>query len=397
MPLTDTAIKNAKSKDKAFKLSDAGGLYALVTPGGSRLWRMKYRFDGREKLLSFGPYPITSLKKARILRDEAKSQLFDGVDPAEEKKNSQIAAEQHRAQTFRIVADEYLAKLEKEGRAEATMNKLRWLVGFAEKNLATRPIAAIGPPDILSVLREIESSGKYETARRLRSTFSSIFKFAIATGRAQSDPTYALQGALITPQTKSRAALIKRNELGDLLNKIDVLSGQTTTRVSLQLIALLAPRPGELRLASWEEIDVSEKMWRIPAERMKMRRPHRVPLPNQAVELIEELRRHTGRSELLFPSIKSNKKPISENTLNQALRRLGYSKDRVTAHGFRASFSTIANESGLWHADAIERALAHVEGNDVRRAYLRGEHWEERCRMAQWWADELDDCRELAR
>ena len=395
MPLTETTIKNARPKAKAYKLADAGGLHLFVTPVGSRLWRMKYRFDGREKLLSFGPYPITTLKKARVLRDEAKAQLFDGSDPSALRKQIARTSRGRREHTFAVVAQEYLQKLEKEGRATATMRKLKWLMVFPTKAIGDRPVAGIEPMEILSVLREIEAEGKYETARRLRSTMSSVFKFAISTGRAQSDPTYALQGALISPQRKSRAALIKRSELGELLLKIEGASGQPTTIMSLQLLVLLAPRPGELRLATWSEFDLVEKVWRIPANRMKMRLPHRASLSNQAVSKLVELRRLTGQSPYLFPSTVAFNKPISENTMNQALRRLGYSKDRVTAHGFRASFSTIANESGLWHADAIERALAHVESNDVRRAYLRGEHWEERCLMAQWWADELDRYKEL--
>ncbi|MBM1633876.1 tyrosine-type recombinase/integrase [Sulfitobacter mediterraneus] len=397
MPLTDTALKNAKPTGKAFKMADAGGLYLLVTPAGSRLWRMKYRYDGREKLLSFGPYPIITLKKARLLRDEAKARLFDGQDPSALRKQQAQQAREARSHSFSAISDEYLQKLEKEGLAVATLKKNRWLLTFPEKSIGQQPISQIAPTDVLSVLREVENDGKYETARRLRSTMSAVFKFAIATGRASSDPTYALQGALITPQAKSRAALIKRHDIGKLLLGIEKASCHLKVRIALQLLALLAPRPGELRLAHWTEFDLADRIWRIPAERMKMRRAHRVPLSTQALELLGDLRDLNTGSSYLFPSVKSNEKAISENTLNQALRRMGYSKERVTAHGFRATFSTIANESGLWNADAIERALAHVEVNDVRRAYLRGEHWDERVRMTQWWADELDSFRESVR
>ncbi len=397
MPLTDTALKNAKPTGKAFKMADAGGLYLLVTPAGSRLWRMKYRYDGREKLLSFGPYPITTLKKARLLRDEAKARLFDGQDPSALRKQQAQQAREARSHSFSTISDEYLQKLEKEGLAVATLKKNRWLLTFPEKSIGQQPISQIAPTDVLSVLREVENDGKYETARRLRSTMSAVFKFAIATGRASSDPTYALQGALITPQAKSRAALIKRHDIGKLLLGIEKARCHLKVRIALQLLALLAPRPGELRLAHWTEFDLADRIWRIPAERMKMRRAHRVPLSTQALELLGDLRDLNTGSSYLFPSVKSNEKAISENTLNQALRRMGYSKERVTAHGFRATFSTIANESGLWNADAIERALAHVEVNDVRRAYLRGEHWDERVRMTQWWADELDNFKESVR
>ena len=199
-----------------------------------------------------------------------------------------------------------------------------------------------------------------------------------------------MKGALIQPKVRSRSAILDRRELGELLNKIDGFTGQPSTKHALHLLALLAPRPGELRLSKWAEFDFDEAVWRVPAERMKMRRPHKIPLPSQAVEHLRELGRHTGTSDLLFPSARSWKKPMSENTLNAALRRLGYTADQITAHGFRATFSTLANESGLWNADAVERALAHIEGNEVRRAYVRGEHWDERVRMADWWADQLD-------
>ncbi len=393
MPLTDTSIRNARSRERPYKISDGGGLHLLVDPGGSRLWRLKYRFGGREKLLSFGPYPLVGLKAARAKRDAAKLLLLDDLDPGEELKLARIRAERERAVTFSAVAKEYLHKLEKEGRAASTMKKLTWLINLAETGLGDRPIKQIEAPDLLKVLRDIETNGTYETTRRLRSTIGSVFRYAIATGRALQDPTDALKGALIQPKVRSRSAIIDHAELGELLRRIDRFSGQPTTKHALQLLALLAPRPGELRLARWTEFDLEEAVWRVPAERMKMRRPHRAPLAPQTIERLRELEALTGTSELLFPSARSWKKPMSENTMNAALRRMGYSSDKMTAHGFRATFSTISNESGLWHADAVERALAHVEANEVRRAYVRGEHWEERVKMAEWWADELDAIR----
>jgi len=395
VPLTDTAIRHTPARERSYKISDSGGLFLLVNPIGSRLWRFKYRYDGREKLLSFGPYPVTSLRRARVKRDEAKALLLDGRDPGEVKRTARRAAERQRTNTFGQIGDEYQDKLRKEGRAHRTLEKVRWLLDFTKQRIADRPITEIDAPEILSVLREIESTGRYETARRLRSTIGSIFRYAIATGRANADPTYALQGALIRPQVTSRAAILDRQELGRLLLAIDGFQGQPTTKIGLQLLALLAPRPGEMRHATWAEFDLDEQTWRIPAERTKMRRPHRVPLPKQAITCLTELARFTGTGNLLFPSVRTTKKPISENTLNVALRRLGFGKDQVTSHGFRASFSTLANESGLWNSDAIERALGHIESNDVRRAYLRGEHWEERVRMATWWANELGTFRGL--
>lgn len=396
MPLTDTAIRNARSRGKPYKISDGGGFHLLVNPTGSKLWRLKYRFGGREKLLSFGPYPLVGLKNAREKRDAAKLLLLEALDPGEERKLARIRAERERAVTFASVAEEYLDKLRKEGRAPATMKKLDWLVGLASDGLGDRPIRQIEAPDVLKVLRKVEQAGTYETTRRLRSTIGSIFRYAIATGRAIQDPTEALKGALIQPQVRSRSALVDREALGALLLRIDSFNGHAATRYALNLLALIAPRPGELRLAQWTEFDLEEGVWRVPAERMKMRRPHRVPLAPQATTLLRELQEHTGSSDLLFPSVRSWKKPMSENTFNAALRRMGYSSDQMTAHGFRATFSTLANESGLWHADAIERALAHIEANDVRRAYVRGEHWEERVQLAAWWADQLDEFRGAA-
>ena len=397
MPLTDTKIRNAAPREKPYKIFDGSGLHIRVTPTGSRQWRMKYRYAGREKLLSFGSYPLVSLKLAREKRDDALRQLLDGNDPSALRRSERLNAERERALTLGLIAQEYIDKLEREGRAPATMKKIRWLLEFAKPSLGGRPIAEIQAPDVLQLLRQVERKGTYETARRLRSTLGAVFRYAIATGRAQTDPTEALKGALIRPQVSSRSALLDQREIGELLHSIDALSGQPTTKHALRLLALLAPRPGELRLASWDEFDLDAATWRVPAERMKMRRPHRVPLPAQAVQELRELARFTGTSDYLFPSSRSWKKPISENTLNAALRRMGYTPDRITAHGFRATFSTFANESGLWHPDAIERALAHVESNDVRRAYVRGEHWDERIKMAAWWADQLDEFQRLAR
>lgn len=390
MPLTDTALRNARPRDRAYKLFDGAGLHILVTPSGSRLWRMKYRYRGREKLLSFGPYPLVSLKLAREKRDEARLMLLEDRDPSEEKQLARLEKDRERAVTFASVAEEYLDKLEREDRAPATMKKLRWLIGQTEPDLSRRPIRQIEAQDVLRVLKRVEAAGTYETTRRLRSTIGSVFRYAIASGRASHDPTEALKGALVRPKVQSRSALLDRRTIGEFLCRLDGFTGQPTTRFGLELLAILAPRPGELRQALWSEFDLDEAVWRVPAERMKMRRPHRVPLPRQAVRLLSSLHDLTGTSEYLLPSSRSWHKPISENTFNAALRRLGYTSGELSAHGFRATFSTFANESGLWNSDAVERALAHVEGNDVRRAYLRGEHWDERVRMAAWWADQLD-------
>ncbi len=302
MPLTDRAIRTAPGRDKAYKISDGGGLHLKITPRGSKLWRLKYRFDGREKLLSFGPYPLVTLKDAREKRDAAKRLLLSGQDPGAAKKAALLQAKSERAASFGGIAQEYLEKLEKEGRAAQTLRKLRWLIGYTHPVLTGRPVAQITAPEILTLIRKIEAQGTYETSQRLRSTIGSVFRYAIATGRAVSDPTQALKGALVQPQVRARSALIDPAALGGLLRSIDGFSGQPSTRIALQLLAILAPRPGELRHAVWDEVSFEAAVWRIPAARMKMRREHRVPLPSQALTLLQDLQRISGDGRLLFAS-----------------------------------------------------------------------------------------------
>lgn len=390
MALTDTAIRSAKGGEHPVKLTDGGGLYLLVKPSGSRLWRMQFRYAGKQKLLTFGAYPEVSLKDARRRRDEAREALAAGSDPTIKVRLEKLAKHTANANTFGVLADEYVAKMEREGRAEATINKIKWLLDFARPLLGDRPISEISAAEVLAALRKVEVRGRLESARRLRSTIGSVFRYAIATARAENDPTFALRGALTTPMVKSRAAVTDPKALGSLLRAIDGFVGQPTTHAALKLMALLFPRPGELRAAHWPEFDFDNAIWTIPAERTKMRRPHRVPLPTQAIAILKDLRAITGDGKLVFPCVRSVLRPISDNTLNAALRRLGYAQDEATAHGFRATASTLLNESGKWNPDAIERQLAHVENNDVRRAYARGEHWDERVRMMTWWADHLD-------
>ncbi|MFD1488673.1 tyrosine-type recombinase/integrase [Ancylobacter vacuolatus] len=391
MPLSDAACRGAKPADSLKKLSDGGGLQLWVQPSGAKLWRLAYRFGGKQKLLAIGPYPLVSLSDARQTRDEAKRALLAGQDPSEVKRATIAAAK--AGPTFKDIAEEYLAKQRRAKRAERTLEKLEWLLGLAYAELGRRPLDSIKAADIFPVLHEVELRGKHETARRLRSTIGAVFRYAISTGRGEADPTMALKGSLTAPTVTPRAAVTEPKKLGGLLRAIDGFDGQPTTHAALKLMAVLFPRPGELRAAEWAEFDFEKAEWTIPASRAKMRRPHRMPLPPQAVAILEDLRRFTGRGTLLFPSVRTVLRPISENTLNAALRRLGYAQDEVTSHGFRATASTLLNECGLWHADAIERQLAHVEGNAVRRAYARGEHWDERVRMMAWWADYLDGLR----
>ena len=391
MPLSDIKIKNLKAEEKPYKVSDFEGLFILVKVSGSKSWRFKYRVDGKEKLLVIGDYPAHSLAHARKARDAAKALLAQGIDPNEAKQEEKRAREAAKGETFKKLGHAFLAKQRKEGKSAATLDKTEYHLKLANQDFGHKPITEITAPMILKTLRKVEAKGNYETAHRLRARIGSVFRYAVASGIAEQDPTYALRDALIRPTRVHRAAITDPTALGQLMREIAQFDGQATTRIGLQLLAMLAQRPGEIRNAKWTEIDFANKIWAIPAEKMKMRRDHLVPLPDQAIALLNKLRRMNGNGEYLFPSLRTWKRPMSENTLNAALRRMGYSGDEMTAHGFRASFSTLANESGLWHPDAIERALAHVEKNEVRRAYARGEHWEQRVQLANWWAGYLEE------
>jgi integrase len=394
MALTDLQCRKTRSGAKLTKLSDMGGLQFWVYPNGTKAWRFAYRFSGKQKLLALGKYPATTLLQARMGRDEAKLLLDEGKDPSQVKKLARLENE-FPGDSFEIVAKEYLDKLRREGRAEATMTKLEWLLEFALPVLGPLSVSAIRPIEVLAVLRTVEKRGRYDSARRLRSTIGAVCRYAVATARAQVDPTAPLLGALTAPTVTPRAAVTDPKAFGGLLRAIDGYSGQKTTQAALKLMALLFPRPGELRAAQWPEFNLEEAVWTIPAERTKMRRAHRVPLASQAVDILRELHKITGGGLLVVPGIRTARKPMSENTLNAALRSLGYPQEEATAHGFRASASTLLNESGLWSADAIERQLAHVENNDVRRVYARGEHWDERVKMMGWWASRIDQLKSV--
>jgi integrase len=391
--LNDTRVRAAKPCQRPIKISDSGGLYLLITPHGSKLWRLAYRFRGKQKTLAIGAYPTFTLKAARDKREEAKLLLANGVDPSTERRLArQITSTEN---TFKAVADEVLAKLEKEGRADVTLTKKRWLLDFAYPAFGHRPIGEITAPEVLSVLRRVEARGRYETARRLRSTCGTIFRYAIATGRAERDPSADLRGALTSPKPNHRAAIVDPVGIGELLRAIDGYDGLPMTKAALRLAPLVFVRPGELRHAEWLEFDLAAAEWRIPSAKMKMRRPHRVPLSRQALDVLRDLQPMSGGGRFLFPSIRSTVRPMSENTLNAALRRLGYGTDEMTTHGFRTMASTRLNEMSGWNPDAIERQLAHQEQDDVRRAYVHAaEYWPERVKMMQAWADYLDELRE---
>lgn len=393
MPRSDATIRTLKAREKAYKVFDFDGLLITVKPTGSRLWHFKYRIAGKEKLLSLGIYPSVGLAQARTARDNARALLAAGEDPGRVKQDRKREDQERRGNTFQRAAEAYTSKMLKEGKAATTLSKTAWLLGIANAEIGNAPMSEITSPVVLRCLRKVEAKGNYETAKRLRALIGAVFRYAIANGNAETDPTYSLRDVLIRPTITPRAAITHAKALGGLLRAVDGFHGQVSTRIGLQLLALLAQRPGELRNAKWAEFDLEAAIWSIPAERMKMRRPHRVPLPIQAVALLKDLHKLTGSGDLIFPSLVSSIRPMSENTLNTALRRIGVAKEEMTSHGFRATFSTLANESGLWNPDAIERAPVHIEGNQVRKAYARGEHWEERIRMSDWWAGFLDEVR----
>lgn len=392
MVLTVFAIEKAKPREKPYKLSDGGGLSLLVEPNGSKLWRFRYRFGGKENMLAFGPFPAVTLASARDKRDAARRLIAEGIDPSQQRKDQKAANAEAARNTFGVVAAEYLEKLKAEGAAESTLSKNTWLLEDLASPLAARPITEIKPAEILDLLRRIEKTGRRDTARRLRGTIGSVYRYAIATVRAENDPTYALRGALLQPVVQHRAAITDERELGALMRCIDEYDGWPTLRAALLFLALTMTRPGDVRHMRRTEVNFPKATWSIPAERMKMRRPHDVPLSRQALQVLREIW-DVSEHELMFPSVRSLKKPLSENAMNSALRRMGYDKTEATAHGFRSSASTILNERGF-NADVIEAALAHEDEDDVRRAYNRSRYWPQRVELMQAWADLLDRFRE---
>jgi integrase len=390
MPLTHFAVTGAKPKPKAYKLSDGGGLYLLVMPDGSRYWRMDYRLHGKRKTVALGVYPQVALADARTAREEARAHLRDGLDPLTQRRLAAIAAQVEAANTFASIAEEYKAKRQKEGVAAVTLEKLEWLLNeYLYPHLRNRPISEIEAPELLQVLRRAEQRGLFETAARLRSLCGRIFRYAIATGRAKRDPAADLRGALVTARPKHRAAILEPVGVGELMRAVDGYTGYPTTRLALKIAPHLFVRPVELRSAEWPEFDFKGALWRLPESKMKMRNAHLVPLSRQALGLLEELRLITGKGRYLFPSLRSSSRFMSENTINGAFRRLGFSQDELTGHGLRRMASTLLNEHGF-NPDWIERQLAHADQNEVRAVYNAAEWLPERRIMMQWWSDYLD-------
>lgn len=393
MPLTDVQARKAKPSDKLLKLSDGGGLQLWIYPDGAKRWRMAYRFGGKQQTLAVGVYPATGLKKAREARDAAKALLAGGTNPSAAKRAATYQQAAAYTNTFDTNAGELIEKKQREGKAARTIAKFEWFMSLARPTIGARPIGEITAPDILAVLRPIEARGNIETAKKMRGAIGQVFRFAIANGRAENDPTGALKGALATPTVTHRAAITEPFAFGALLRAIDGYAGAPETKAALELLALTFVRPGELRFAEWGEFDLVKAVWEIPAAKMKMRRPHRVPMSARAVEVLENIKTITGGGRFVFPSIRTSGRPMSENTINAALRRLGFTSEEMTGHGFRAAASSMLNECGLFNADAIERQLAHVDSDNVRRAYHRADYWDERVRMMNYWAERCDAMR----
>lgn len=385
--LSDAKVRNAKPKSARYKIADGEGLFLLVMPSGSKYWRLKYFFAGKEKLLALGVYPEVTLADARQRRAEARKVLAAGEDPAEVRKETKRQDVFRTENTFEIVAREWFNRRRHEWAPSSVESVLVRLERHILPKLGSRPVAAITAPEVLTVLRLIEGRGTIETAKRVKQICGSIFMYAIATGRAERNPVPDLRGALKSPIVKHHSFLAA-SELPSFLNHLAEYDGSLQTKLALQLLILTFVRTTELRAARWPEIDWDNSEWRIPAERMKMRELHIVPLSEQAISVLRELQMQTGDGEYLFPNQNNPAKFMSENTMLFALYRMGY-HSRLTGHGVRSTASTILNENNF-RADVIERQLAHNERNAVRAAYNHAQYLPERRTMMQWWADYLD-------
>jgi len=384
-----SAIREARTLGRVLKRCYERGMYIEAHPNGSALWRFKYAFDGRENLVSLGSYMDVPLKKARERRDDERKLVANGIDPSAQRK----AAKAAQANSVELVAQEWLAKQTDLDPGTVRRHRGR-LEKFVFPHIGRRPIAAVTPADLLAPLRRIEAAAKLDTAKRTRELCGAIWRYAIATGRADRDISVDLKGALAPAVSKNHAALTEPKRVGELLRAFDDYVGQPATQYALKFALLTFVRPGELRKAEWAEFDIEglEPLWRIPAAKMKMRDAHIVPLSTQAVAIVRALEPHTGGGKYLFPSLRSGGRPMSENTINAGLRRLGYGHDEQTGHGFRTIASTLLNELG-WNTDLIELQLAHKERNKSRASYNKALRIIERRTMMQAWADHLDALR----
>lgn len=386
MTLTDAKLRTLTTPGRHF---DGGGLYLEVMPAGGRYWRMKYRFGGKEKRLAFGVYPEVSLKAARERRDEARRVLDLRQDPGELRKAAKAQAEHEASNTFEGVAEAWLAH-QSAGWASTTLDSIRAsLRADIYPAIGRKPLAQIKPREIVAAVKAIEARGAGDVAGRVLQRVRAVYRWALVHERIESNPMVDLKPSeLLKPRQVNHRPALADAELPEFLAKLDTYDGDPTTKRALRFLMLTAVRPGELRGARWDEIDTDAATWRIPAERMKMRNAHAVPLSRQALEVLEAMRQISGADVLVFPSPFYPGKSLSENTLNSALARMGY-KGIATAHGFRALFSTVANECGH-NPDVIERQLAHAERNEVRAAYHRSTYMQDRAKLMSWWADYLD-------
>ncbi|MGD9947675.1 MAG: tyrosine-type recombinase/integrase [Desulfobulbus sp.] len=392
--LVDTAIKNAKPKEKPYKMTDGKGLYLLVKETG-KYFRFDYRFQGKRKTLALGVYPDVSLSGARERLAEARKRLADGIDPGEQRKMDKEATADHNS--FEAVAREWFIKYKHTW----TDNHARDIISRLEANvfpwIGGMPIANVTPPVLLSVLRRIEARGAIETAHRIKQMCGQVCRYAVGTGKAERDPSADLRGALPPPPSKSMATITDPKGVAGLMRAIKGYKGEMITCCALRLAPLTFVRPGELRQAEWADIDLARAEWKIPPEKRKLKKAlkaipqnfHIVPLSKQALAVLMDLQPLTGEGRYVFPSLRTGERPMSENTVNAALRRMGYSKEEMTGHGFRAMASTLLHEQG-WPSDVIERQLAHKERNSVKAAYNYAQHLQERRKMMQAWADYLD-------
>jgi integrase len=391
--LTDIQVRKAKPKDKDYKLTDGEGLYLLIAATGGKRWRYKYRFDGKEKLLALGTYPDVTLQEARTKLREARSMIAKGYDPgAERRALKEAMAKQIRddENSFEKIACEWHDKFSGQWspvHASTTMDRLKrdvfpWL--------GDKPVSEIKPPDLLAILRRVESRGALETAHRIRTICGQVLRYAVATGRADRDSAADLRGALPPVREKHHAALIDPKEVAELLRAIDGFKGAFVTKCAMKLAPMLFVRPGELRQMEWEEVDLENAQWNLPAEKMKMKQPHIVPLANQALDILEDLKALTRSGRYVFPCHRSPHRPMSNNAINASLRRMGYTSDEMTGHGFRAMARTILDEVLQVRPDFIEHQLAHAVRDPNGRAYNRTAHLAERRKMMQLWADYLD-------
>ncbi len=390
MPLSDVKVRNAKPDSKPYKLTDGDGMYLHVTPEGGKYWRLKYRFVGKEKLLALGVYPEVSLSDARERRLIARKTIAAGQDPSQVKQEAKRQAILKHENTFEAVAREWHTSRDNAWTKRYAANLLRRLEIDVFPKLGTRPITDITPPELLSVIRVIEKRDALDLAQRMMQTCGQIFMYAIATGHAVRNPTADLKGALKTPARKHYAHL-KEDELPEFLQKLETYDGNIQTKLALKLLILTFVRTSELRGAEWQEINFDTAEWRIPAERMKMRDPHIIPLSRQTVVILRELQKHSGNRQHVLPNHHKPLSFMSENTMLYALYRMGY-HSRTTGHGFRATASTILNEN-RFPPDVIERQLAHAERNKIRAAYNHAQYLPERRKMMQWWANYLDGLR----